>query len=93
MVEITDEDLAQAQDALGTETVQATVAAAMREAVASVACRREVEVWASGRFADLRTQRSGQPCGVGRNPSRGRAPMRFSAGLLCHRSARDVPTR
>ena len=53
LVEIDDSDLAAAREALQTTTINDTVTAALRAAVAQAARRREVERLTSGALADL----------------------------------------
>jgi len=53
LVEISDDDMEAAREALQTTTIRETVTAALRLAAAQVARRREIERLMSGSLADL----------------------------------------
>ena len=53
LVEVADEDLEAAREALETTTIRETVTAALRLAAAQAARRREIERFVSGALPDL----------------------------------------
>jgi hypothetical protein len=53
LVEVADEDLEAAREALQTTTIHETVTAALRLAAAQAARRREIERFVSGALPDL----------------------------------------
>lgn len=53
LVEIDDDALHAAREALGTSTIKDTVATALREAVAAAARRREIEHLTAGSMSEL----------------------------------------
>ena len=53
LVEVADEDLEAAREALQTTTIRETVTAALRLAAAQAARRREIERFVSGALPDL----------------------------------------